>query len=176
MSLENIPVASVGDSGSTATVLLVIVALIAVGSALMATAIWTFRSTRPEPEALGPLEQMGTTRWLSGDLDARRRQLDLERPADARPLAAEPAVVVRNDLLAEPPSGFVLLADASAPANRLAGRPLPPPALVEVYAAAPDAEDEPIDVLTPGFAPPFDAAVVGTSSAVHVTDVPPEYT
>lgn len=158
MNPANTPVPTVGDSAATVTVLLVIVGLVALGVVLLAVAVWVGRTTRPEPEALGPLEQMGTTAWLSGDHDARRRLLELDRPVGARPLAAEAVVTVRGDLAAQASDAILLLdepGDAPVESN---GRVLAPPTMVEMFAAASDAQDEPIDALTPGFAPPYEPA------------------
>jgi hypothetical protein len=63
--------------------LVAILALLGLG--MIALAVWLVRSTRTDPQALGPLEVMGDRRWRKGDSDRRKANLDTARPASAGP-------------------------------------------------------------------------------------------
>lgn len=82
--------ASVGDSEGTRAVGSIVALLVALGLAMVMIAVWLYRSTRPDPELLAPLEAMGERRWRRGDPVWQRRRLDHLRPAGANPL--EPSV------------------------------------------------------------------------------------
>ena len=79
-------VESVGDPEGTRTVTSIIVLLVALGLALVMVAVWLWRSTRPDPELLAPLEVMGERKWRRADPVWQRRRLDEVRPEDAKPL------------------------------------------------------------------------------------------
>lgn len=78
---------TIGDPDGTRTVTSIIVLLIALGIALAMVAVWLYRSTRPDPELLAPLEVMSERRWRRADPVGQRRTLDQARPSDAAPLA-----------------------------------------------------------------------------------------
>jgi hypothetical protein len=82
--------AAVGDPEGTRTVTSIVALLVALGIALVMLAIWLFRSTRPDPELLAPLEVMGERKWRRGDPVWQRRRLDQIRPHGAAPL--EPSI------------------------------------------------------------------------------------
>jgi hypothetical protein len=84
-------VASIGDPDGTRTVTSIIALLVALGLALAMIAIWMYRTTRPDPEVLAPLEVMGDRKWRRSDPVAQRRQLDQYRPAGAKPLTPSAA-------------------------------------------------------------------------------------
>lgn len=94
--LAGIDTRSVGDTGSSAVVLVVAVALVAAGVALTGITVWFWRSTRPDPEALAPLVVMSSKRWRLGSPIERRQALDVARPGAAvavlEPVADEPLV------------------------------------------------------------------------------------
>lgn len=81
----------VGDDASTRTVYVVVVALVVIGVVLVGLAIWLWRSTRPDPELLAPLELMDRRTWLRRNTQERRRLLDEVRPEDATPLERAPS-------------------------------------------------------------------------------------
>ena len=85
---------SVSDSGSSNTVLAVTVALILLGVGLLVVTAWFWRSTRPDPEALGPLVAMSDRRFVTLGPIEKRRALDEARPA---PETNEVAPVVVDD-------------------------------------------------------------------------------
>jgi hypothetical protein len=85
-----IALASIGDPDGTRAVGSIILLLIALGLALVMVAVWLFKSTRPDPELLAPLEVMGERRWRRADPVWQRRRLDDLRPDGAAPL--EPSV------------------------------------------------------------------------------------
>ena len=82
--------AAVGDPDGTRTVTSIVALLVALGVALVMMAIWLFKSTRPDPELLAPLEVMGERKWRRGDPVWQRRRLDAIRPDGAAPL--EPSI------------------------------------------------------------------------------------
>lgn len=79
--------ATIGDPEGTRTVTSIVALLVAIGLALLLLAVWIFRTTRPDPELLAPLEAMGERSWRRGDPVWQRRRLDALRPKGARPLA-----------------------------------------------------------------------------------------
>jgi hypothetical protein len=80
-------VASVGDPDGTRTLTSIVALLIALGVALIMIAIWLWKTTRPDPELLAPLEAMGERQWRRADPVWQRRRLDELRPDGADPLA-----------------------------------------------------------------------------------------
>lgn len=100
--------ASIGDPDGTRTVAAIVALLVAIGVALAALAVWIFRSTRPDPELLAPLEVMGERAWRRSDPVWQRRRLDEVRPAGATPLvpsAAPPQLDAAFDA-GPPATGF----------------------------------------------------------------------
>lgn len=78
---------TIGDPDGTRTITAIIALLVAIGLALLLLAVWIFRTTRPDPELLAPLEAMGERSWRRGDPVWQRRRLDELRPRGAKPLA-----------------------------------------------------------------------------------------
>ena len=86
----------INDTENTRTVYLVVIALVLLAVGLTVFTWWFWRSTRRDPEALGPLEMMEDKRFLAGDGTARQTLLDANRPVGAAPLtpgAPEPLVL-----------------------------------------------------------------------------------
>ena len=108
--MAGIDTRSVGDTGSSAVVLVVAVALVAAGVALTGITVWFWRSTRPDPEALAPLVVMSSKRWRLGGPIERRQALDVARPG-AAVAVLEP---VADDLLVDDASADAAVSDASA--------------------------------------------------------------
>jgi hypothetical protein len=77
---------SINDSSSTRKVYLLAAGLALLGVALVAITVWFWRSTRHDPELLGPLEVMGGRRFRRVDGGAQQQLLDGNRPADAQPM------------------------------------------------------------------------------------------
>jgi hypothetical protein len=77
---------SVGDPDGTRTITAIVALLVVLGLGLLMLGVWLFRTTRPDPELLAPLEVMGERRWRRGDPVWQRRRLDEVRPSEARPL------------------------------------------------------------------------------------------
>jgi hypothetical protein len=73
------------STGATVTILVSVLVLLGLGMIVLAA--WLVRSTRSDPQALGPLEVMGERRWRKGDADRRKANLDTARPAGAWPPA-----------------------------------------------------------------------------------------
>jgi hypothetical protein len=102
-------VASAGDPSSSRIVYGIVVALIVIGVALVAVAVWVFRQTRVDPEVLAPLETMSDRRWRRLDPASQRRLLDEERPEGAEPLHPATRVPVPDEEFAagsRPVDGF----------------------------------------------------------------------
>lgn len=78
---------TIGDPDGTRTITAIIALLVAIGLALLLLAVWIFRTTRPDPELLAPLEAMGERSWRRGDPVWQRRRLDELRPRGAKPIA-----------------------------------------------------------------------------------------
>lgn len=83
--------ASIGDPEGTRTVTSIVALLVALGVGLLLVAVWLYRTTRPDPELLAPLEAMGERKWRRGDPVWQRRRLDELRPQGAEPLAPSAA-------------------------------------------------------------------------------------
>ena len=128
-------VAAVGDPEGTRAVTAIVALLVVLGILLVMVAVWLFRTTRPDPELLAPLEVMGDRSWRRGDPVWQRRRLDEVRPEGAEPLqpsAAPPELDEAFDL-GPVASGFDDLHDdvdreqpvasPAAPSNE----PAPPP-------------------------------------------------
>ena len=80
---NSIDTESVSDAGSSNVVLAVTVALVVLGSALLIVTAWFWRSTRPDPDALGPLVVMSERRFATLGPIERRRTLDGARPGSS---------------------------------------------------------------------------------------------
>ncbi|WP_420453523.1 hypothetical protein [Ilumatobacter sp.] len=138
----------VGDPEATRTVYVSIAALVALGVALVAVAVWLLRATRPEPRVLAPLEEMATRRWRTQDPATRRRMLDDVRPEGARPLRREmrPPTVDAAFASVPPVAGFDDLAPDRIEAHDAAR--VPP-----AGASATAADDDPALAPAPAPAP-----------------------
>jgi hypothetical protein len=77
---------SVNDVSSTRKVYLLAVGLAALGIALLIITVWFWRSTRPDPALLAPLEVMGERKFRSLDEFAQQDMLNSVRPEDAQPM------------------------------------------------------------------------------------------
>ena len=109
--------ATIGDPDGTRTVTSIIALLVALGLGLAMLAVWLYRTTRPDPELLAPLEVMGDRKWRRADPVAQRRTLDAVRPKQARPLEPSAAPPVLDESFDAGPTagGFDdLHADADA--------------------------------------------------------------
>ena len=92
----------------------IIALLVAIGLALVMLAIWLFRTTRPDPELLSPLEMMGDRKSQHADPVWQRRHLDEIQPRGANPMQPSIAPPAINKAFDEGPSaaGFDDLHDA----------------------------------------------------------------
>jgi len=96
--------ASIGDPDGTRTVTSIAGLLVALGLALVMIAFWMWRTTRPDPELLAPLEAMGERKWRRADPVAQRRTLDAVRPEGAEPLTPSAAPPVLDQTFDAGPS------------------------------------------------------------------------
>jgi len=71
---------SISDTGSSTTVLVVTLLLVAFGVGLAVVTAWFWRETAPDPEALGPLSVMSRRRFASLGPIEQRRLMDEARP------------------------------------------------------------------------------------------------
>ena len=102
---NSIDTESVSDAGSSNVVLAVTVALVVLGSALLVVTAWFWRSTRPDPDALGPLVVMSERRFATLGPIERRRTLDGARPGSSpedEPATAGQAVEVETVIVETP--------------------------------------------------------------------------
>ena len=76
---------TVGDPESERVVLLVVIGFVALGVVLLAVTAWFWRSTKPEPVALAPLEVMGVRRFTELSAWEQQERLDAVRPPGAQP-------------------------------------------------------------------------------------------
>lgn len=77
---------SVNDVSSTRNLYLLALGLIVLGGVLLAITVWFWHSTRPEPELLAPLEQMGARKFRQLDGRSQKELLDSVRPDGAQPM------------------------------------------------------------------------------------------
>ena len=77
---------SINDADSTRKVYLLAAGLALLGVVLLVATVWFWRSTRPEPELLGPLEKMGERRFRRLDGRARKDALNSARSKNAKPM------------------------------------------------------------------------------------------
>ncbi len=77
---------SVSDVTSTRKVYLLAAGLAALGVSLLIITVWFWRSTRPDPALLAPLEVMGERKFRNLDEFAQQDLLNSVRPEDAQPM------------------------------------------------------------------------------------------
>lgn len=70
---------SINDTASTRRVQFIAGGLAVLGIGLIGITVWFWRSTRPDPESLAPLEMMGRRRWRRLDTIEQRHRLDAVR-------------------------------------------------------------------------------------------------
>jgi hypothetical protein len=86
------------DSRAATLVWLTAGGLALLGLLLLIFTVWWWRGTRPEPEALAPLEVMSEKRWAKASDSERHRLVDAYRPDGAAPLRTATAAPERIDL------------------------------------------------------------------------------
>lgn len=159
--------ASIGDPDGTRTVTSIVGLLVALGLALTMVAVWVYRTTRPDPELLAPLEVMGERRWRRADPVAQRRTLDAVRPEGAEPLAPSVAPPVIDETFDAGPTapGFDDLGgeeDSDMRSLRPARAPIWPP----VGEVTPRAIDRPeVDTFGDVFSHDIDPEVLAAAAA-----------
>lgn len=105
---------TISDTGSSTTVLVVTLVLVAFGVGLAAVTAWFWRETAPDPDALGPLSVMSRRRFASLGAIEQRRLMDESRPGFV--VAVEPVEEVAEvDDSAEVPGATPAV--ASDPVN-----------------------------------------------------------
>lgn len=77
--------------------------LVALGIVMAVLTVWLISSTRPDRDALGPLELMGRRRWRSAGTAARRRSLDEVRAGDGA--SSDDDVIVEAAVTSGAPNG-----------------------------------------------------------------------
>lgn len=105
----------VGDPSNQRIVGAIVVALLVLGVVVVGVTVWFWRSTRPEPAALGPLEEMSRRRFRRLPDHTRKERLDAVRGISTDAVTSDVAVTstesagTRDDtrpidpLLAPPP-------------------------------------------------------------------------
>jgi hypothetical protein len=89
---------SIDDTASTRRIQLMAGGLAVLGIGLIGITVWFWRSTRPDPEALAPLEIMGRRRWRRLDTIEQRHRLD-----DVRAHLNDEAAVAARETVAPAP-------------------------------------------------------------------------
>ena len=77
---------TINDANSTRKVYLLAAGLAALGLLLIAITVWFWRSTRHDPELLGPLEVLGGRKFRKLAGNEQRQILEESRPGDVKPL------------------------------------------------------------------------------------------
>ena len=115
--------ASIGDPDGTRTITAIVALLVVLGIGLTMLAVWLFKTTRPDPELLAPLDVMGERKWRRADPVWQRRRLDEVRPAEARPLTPSVAPPEFDEAFDRGPSasGFDDLHDDPVDDDELSG-------------------------------------------------------
>ena len=72
---------TVNDAGSTRIVVIVTFLLIAFGTGLGVLNVWFWKKTKPDPEALGPLVEMSSRKFVDLEPIEQRHRLDQLRPS-----------------------------------------------------------------------------------------------
>jgi hypothetical protein len=72
---------TVKDAGSTRIVVIVTFLLIAFGTGLGVLNVWFWKKTKPDPEALGPLVEMSSRKFVDLEPIEQRHRLDQLRPS-----------------------------------------------------------------------------------------------
>lgn len=80
LPLLGIDTTTVTDTGSARVVLIVTVFLVLLGAALAVLTFQLWKSTKPDPEALGPLVEMSGRKFYKLDAIEQRQRLDVARP------------------------------------------------------------------------------------------------
>ena len=134
---------SINDASTTHRIQLYAAALVLAGIALGAITMWLWRSTKPDPEALGALSVMSRRTWRRGAEDERVHALARAHNIPDPPATAPPvdlAVLARSRSTADlgDHAGFGDLVEPVLPGPGLPRPELPPPAvpLVGLSAAA----------------------------------------
>jgi hypothetical protein len=155
---------SINDTASTRRVQFIAGGLAVLGIGLIGITVWFWRSTRPDPESLAPLEMMGRRRWRRLDTIEQRHRLDAVR-AHLNDEAAEAA----RETVTPPP--VVEAVPAPAPATASPSSPeVPVPAAVVVGGVEPD--DEPVSVAAPaGDDASADEVPAAEGAVVEVSEV-----
>ena len=80
-SILGLDTTTVNDAGSTRIVVIVTFLLIAFGIGLGVLNVWFWKKTKPDPEALGPLVEMSSRKFVDLEPIEQRHRLDQLRPS-----------------------------------------------------------------------------------------------
>jgi hypothetical protein len=80
-SILGLDTTTVNDAGSTRIVVIVTFLLIAFGTGLGVLNVWFWKKTKPDPEALGPLVEMSSRKFVDLEPIEQRHRLDQLRPS-----------------------------------------------------------------------------------------------
>lgn len=108
----------VSDPSNQRIITVVTIGLVLLGVAVVGVTVWFWRSTRPEPQALGPLEEMSRRRFRELPDDVRQERLDAVRPVAVDVVAVD---AVSDPMVDEEPR------DDTRPIDPLLAPPPPVP-------------------------------------------------
>lgn len=83
----------VGDPSNERIVGAIVVALVLLGVVVVVVTVWFWRSTRPEPGALGPLEEMSRRRFARLPDHTQKERLDAVRVVGVDAVTSDVATV-----------------------------------------------------------------------------------
>ena len=105
---------AINDTASTRRIQLMAAGLVALAVALIAITVWFWKSTRPDPESLAPLEMMGRKKWRKSDAIEQRHRLDDVRAHVNDKEAQKAREVLASGATAPPSSALAQLASTDA--------------------------------------------------------------
>jgi hypothetical protein len=158
--------ADINDASTTRRVQLLTAGLALAGVTLAGVTFWFWRNTRPDPDALAPLDVMSQNRWRRQDVEERDRALALLRvsssDAKASPEAVDLAALAAARSLPkmDDHAGFGDLVEASLPAESAAADVPARPTILTAAPSWPPASIGSTSALPPP--PPVNLAVNAT--------------
>jgi hypothetical protein len=153
-------VVDIDDTATTRRIQLLTAGLAAAGLALGGVTWWLWRNTRPDPDALGPLDVMSQSRFRRQTPDTQDRSLSSLRRSQTEPVSAPVAVdlaalaAARQLPSLDDHAGFGDLVEASVPSEEISSSAARHPAIPAAAFTLPKELAEPMNSLPPPLPPP----------------------